>query len=485
MESFVVKKLGGENAAEMFESARNVIDDAKSWVQQAVIVSAMRSSEFNTTDELIKIWNALSQNDFSTVNNLIQAIWDFHRNLIKEKVGDLKEVYEEADRILEEELRRFLSILFYASNQKQKPSKENDYTIQDKIWNSISIIGFWEVLSAKIFSTVVNELSKIESQEILSAVIDTSNAVWEIIWWNAFMTLADNLSKKVNSESSISIVPGYVGGFKWGIESAVGRGYSDATAAALAVGTKNAGVDNVTLEIQKSVRGMLSADPRILDNPEDAKLIKHVDYILAKEIIGWAKAKLLHDQALRQEVIDNWIEIKLFDPFNEKHEWTIVWKEKNKQKWIHFIGWKEAVFFSVSSTNMWWPWILFTIFDVVKKYASVDIHTGSETEVSFSIEAGSAKNLQKIQRELQKAFWIKKNWEENFVKYEKKKATLHCVWNLKWSIGLSRKVTQILEDNGINIEMSSQWTQERAMIFGIDLKDMRKAVNALHIYFIK
>jgi hypothetical protein len=30
MESFVVKKLGGENAAEMFESARNVINDAKS-----------------------------------------------------------------------------------------------------------------------------------------------------------------------------------------------------------------------------------------------------------------------------------------------------------------------------------------------------------------------------------------------------------------------------------------------------------------------
>jgi aspartokinase len=29
---------------------------------------------------------------------------------------------------------------------------------------------------------------------------------------------------------------------------------------------------------------MLSADPRLLDNPSDAKLIEEIDYITAKEI---------------------------------------------------------------------------------------------------------------------------------------------------------------------------------------------------------
>lgn len=485
MEAFVVKKLGGENASEMLKSARNVIDDAKKWIKQGIVISAMRSSEFNTTDELIKIWNALSKNDFNTANLLIQSIWDFHRKLLKEKIWDIRGVYEETDKILEEELRLFSSNLLYAGENKQKPSKENDYTIQDKLWNSISIIGFWEVLSAKIFSTVINELSKIESQEILSTVIDTSNAIWEIIWWNAFTTLAHSLEKKVSQNDNISILPWYVGWFSEGIEKAIWRGYSDATAAALAVGMKKIGIHNVTLEIQKSVRGMLSADPRILEHKEKAQLIPHVDYILAKEIVWWAKAKLLHDQALRQEVIDAWVEIKLFDPFNEESEWTIVGKEKNKAKGIHFIGWKEAIFFSISSTNLWGPWVLSKIFDIVKQYASVDIHSGSETEVSFSIEAWTANNLQKLQKELQHAFWIQQNTKENFVTYHTWKATIHCVGNLKWIKWLSRKVSQVLEDQWINIEIQSQGTQERAMIFGIDLKDMKKAVNALHSYFIK
>lgn len=486
MESFVVKKLGGENASEMVKSAWNVITDSRKWIQQAVVISAMRSDSFNTTDKLIQIGEAVKKGDFETVNTLIQAVSDFHRSLIKEKTWDITSVYEEAEKVLESELDTFWRVVQFAIDWKQSPLKEQDYTIKDKDGKNLSIIGFWEILSAKIFSTIINELSKLDSEEVKTSVIDTSNAVWKILNGNAFITLADSLGEKVSQNKEISIVPGYVGRFRAGIENAVGRWYSDATAAALAIGMKNLWTDDTILEIQKSVRGMLSADPRILDNPEDAKLIPFVNYIIAKEIVWWAKAKLLHDQALRKEVIDAWVKIKLFNPFDSSSEWTLIWRKLwSNQRWIHFLGWKEAVFFSVSSTNMWWPWILSTIFDVVKKYASVDIHTGSETEVSFSIEAGSAKNLQKIQRELKKAFGIKKNWKENFVKYEEEKATLHCVWDLKWLIWLSRKVTQVLEDNGINIKIGAQWMQERAIILWIDKKDMKKAVNALHAYFIK
>lgn len=487
MESFVVKKLGGENASEMVKSAQNVITDSRKWVQQAVVISAMRSDSFNTTDKLIQMGEAVKKGDFETVHTLIQAVSDFHRSLIREKTWDITSVYEEAKKVLEAELNAFWSIVRFAMEKWQSPLKEQDYTIKDKDGKNLSIIGFWEILSAKIFSTIINELSKVDSKEVKTSVIDTSNAVWEILNGNAFITLADSLGEKVSQNKEISIVPGYVGRFRAGIENAVGRWYSDATAAALAVGMKSLWTDDVTLEIQKSVRGMLSADPRILQHSEDAQLLPWVNYVLAKEIIWWAKAKLLHDQALRKEVIESGIEIKLFDPFSKESEWTVIWKNKEKdgKKGIQFIGGKESVFFSISSTNLWGPWVLSKVFDIVKKYASVDIHSGSETEVSFSIEAGTASNLAKLQKELQRAFWIEKNSDENFVTYTTGKATIHCVGNLKWVIWLSRKVTQILEDNDINIEMQSQGTQERAIILWIDKKDMKKAVNALHAYFIK
>ena len=47
---YIVKKLGWENAAQLHNSAKNIFDDFVEWKNQAIVVSAMRSSEFNTTD---------------------------------------------------------------------------------------------------------------------------------------------------------------------------------------------------------------------------------------------------------------------------------------------------------------------------------------------------------------------------------------------------------------------------------------------------
>lgn len=106
MESFVVKKLGGENAAEMFESARNVINDAKSWVQQAVVISAMRSSEFNTTDELIKIWNAFHKKVLILYMTPLKKLEIFIEVLLKKKYEIYNLFTKEVDRVLEERTRK-------------------------------------------------------------------------------------------------------------------------------------------------------------------------------------------------------------------------------------------------------------------------------------------------------------------------------------------------------------------------------------------
>jgi aspartokinase len=40
----------------------------------------------------------------------------------------------------------------------------------------------------------------------------------------------------------------------------------------------------VVIEIQKTVKGLLSADPRLLENPSRVKILKEVDYLIAREI---------------------------------------------------------------------------------------------------------------------------------------------------------------------------------------------------------
>lgn len=42
--SFLVKKLGWENAAELSKSSKNIYDDYKKWFKQVTIVSSIRSS---------------------------------------------------------------------------------------------------------------------------------------------------------------------------------------------------------------------------------------------------------------------------------------------------------------------------------------------------------------------------------------------------------------------------------------------------------
>ena len=41
----------------------------------------------------------------------------------------------------------------------------------------------------------------------------------------------------------------------------------------------------VLLEILKSVDGIMSADPRLLEKPDDAQLIEKLSFLIAKEIV--------------------------------------------------------------------------------------------------------------------------------------------------------------------------------------------------------
>ncbi len=241
---------------------------------------------------------------------------------------------------------------------------------------------------------------------------------------------------------------------------------------------------DITLEIQKSVKGMLSSDPRVV-KWKKTKLIEQIDYLTAKEITGirWAQAKLLHNQVLRKELQEAWIKVRLFDPFSDS-KGTLISKLKNTESsGVEFIwGRLWVTFFSISSWKMAGEWILSQVFSIVKEYASVDIISTSETELSFTIDSWlSQKKLDEMTLKIRASLDIQEDGYENFVKYEKNKALVFCVWqNLyhsKWTLW---KAATALSKWWINIEMVSQWIMERAIVFGINSKELNTAINLLH-----
>ena len=131
--------------------------------------------------------------------------------------------------------------------------------------------------------------------------------------------------------------------------------------------------------------------------------------------------------------------------------------------------------------------ILSRLFDIVKDYYWVDIVSASETEVSFTIDWCwvEDKKLEKMVDAIRKEFGMWENNEIEFIEYRKNKSLIFCVGqHMKNYVWLLSRATRILGENDINIEIASQWRLQRAMIFGIDECNMKKAVNVLHKEFI-
>jgi len=494
---FIVKKLGWENAAQLHNSAKNIFDDFVKWKNQTIVVSAMRSPDFNTTDKLILLWEELSREKINEelVFKFIQNIKDFHLKLLECEMlcskDKLIKIVENVFFDLEENIK------FFIKNRKKLPQKQNDYSIILENWKSFSLIGFWEKVSAKIISWVVDTMStnwicskSVDLWNIISTS-DLENKSRKDVFDMLTIKLSDIVEEKIKWWN-IPVLSGYIWSFPEWIEERIGRWYSDATAAITAVWLARKW-QCVIIEIQKSVKWLLSADPRILDNPKSAKILKKVNYLTAREITGdsWAQAKLLHPQTLRSEVQESGIKIHLFDPFSwEEGSWIVNDNREKSEKcsWITFVWWrKNVIFFSISSGKMFEKNILSRLFEIVADYFSVDIVSSSETEISFTVDWNwkCEKKLEEMANKIKKEFNLLDSSTSEFVEYKKNRALIFCVWeHMKNYIWLMAKSVTILSENNINLKIVSQWRLQRAMIFGIEEKDLNKAINLLHNKFI-
>lgn len=490
----IVKKIWWENAANIVSSAKNIIWDVREWVSQSVVISAMRSEQFNTTDILREIWKDLMEIWAShfmqikeNIESKIRSIHSFHKTLITSQFSDILQISpllslvdEEFSR-LRSEISSFLE--YVKSENFNEQRLKDDYTIPKNIspWGKdFSIMGFWEVLSARIFSLALSLIQNNSTSECVdteSMVDNSQNVSW------VFGVLQWKFTEKIMSivqANKVAIIPGYVAWIPGGMEQSVWRWYSDATAAIVAVGMKGS-IEDTQLHIQKSVKWFLSIDPKIAFPWTQPRLLENIDYITAREITGGAKAKLLHDQTLRKEVLASWLEVHLYDPFWNGSK-SIISREGTPQKWVQFVGYKDIFQFSISSVNFWPRGVLKKVFAVMEKYAGVLVPWWSETEITFTIDASeiNEKQLDAMVLDLKATLEIDDKYPSEFIKVSKKSLIFCIGQNISHQVWTLKNVAEVISNNGINIELVSQWALERAMIFSVDQNDAQVAVNELH-----
>ncbi len=239
MEKVVVKKWWGENAAELDRSPENIKNDYKNWIKnQVVVVSAIRKPQYNTTDNLIALWKLLQEKniDYDLIKEKVEEIRDFHLNIAKEsKINNFEKVKTFIEKSFEELL---IKIIFNLSSHNWiKSSANNDYLVKG-INDEISILWFWEMISAQIHTMIINNL-KIEW--LNAELINFDNVTKNIDISDTQNIIFEKLSKEISSRVdlilsiwNVVVVPWYIPWLKNGIENNIWRWYSDATSSMVA-----------------------------------------------------------------------------------------------------------------------------------------------------------------------------------------------------------------------------------------------------------
>ncbi|OFY95175.1 MAG: aspartate kinase [Bacteroidetes bacterium RIFCSPLOWO2_12_FULL_31_6] len=167
-----------------------------------------------------------------------------------------------------------------------EPTREYDY-----VYDQIVAVG--ELLSTKIVSAYLNEVSIKNTWVDVRAIIQTDNTYRnaKINW-----TLTEQLTQKIiqplfdKKEQTIVITQGFIGSSSELFTTTLGREGSDFTAGILAYC-----INAESVTIWKDVPGMLNADPKWFD---DTKKIDNISYHEAVELAYYG-ASVIHPKTIK------------------------------------------------------------------------------------------------------------------------------------------------------------------------------------------
>lgn len=263
----------------------------------------------------------------------------------------------------------------------------------------------------------------------------------------------------------VPIAQGFIGSTKDGVTTTIGRGGSDYTAALI-----GAALDADAIEIWTDVDGLMTADPRVV---QDARRIKVISFAEASEL-SFFGAKVLHPSTVLPAV-EKGIPVHIYNTHNPACEGTLIAASPPPSRnVIKSIAFKRGVtIVNVTSTRMLLAYgFLRAIFEVFDRHqTSVDVVTTSEVSVSMTLD--NTERLDAISQDLGGI---------GEVTIEREKAIVCVVGdNLKFTPGVAARLFNAIEKTNVN--MISQGASEINVSFVIDESEVEAVVRLLHHEF--
>jgi len=414
-----------------------------------VVVSAMAK----VTDQLLAVAAAAGRGEREQALDICRTLRERHYNTAGELLGtglhtDLHtELGAEFDS-LEELLRGIAAV-------GELTPRTSDYVVSfgERLSSMIATPAF---LARDIPATLV------DARQVIITDAQHSRAVPQVGEIN------DRLHDRVRpliEQGRVPIMGGFIGATREGVQTTIGRGGSDFSAALV-----GAGLTADRIEIWTDVDGMKTTDPRICS---DARRIKVISFEEAAEL-AYFGAKVLHPATVLPAVEKN-IPVLVLNSRNPSNEGTrILSRTPRSRSLFKAIAAKNRITIIeiVAARMLMAHGFLAKVFDIFARHrCAVDVVSTSEVSISLTVDSNEA--IPQIAADLEQLA---------FVKYSGRKAIVCLVGeNIRETAGVAAQVFDAIRD--INVRMISQGASEINLTFVVDEADVPEAVRRLHAKF--
>ena len=342
-----------------------------------------------------------------------------------------------------------------------------------------TILSFGELLSSYIIAEALKQNLKNSGYKDSRELIKTNSHFGKAV---VNFEITNNLITEyfASNENQVVVMPGFIAASQDGINTTLGRGGSDYSAAILA-GALNA----TELEIWTDVNGMFTANPKVV---KQAQPIAFISYQEAMELSHFG-AKVLYPPTI-QPVLRMNIPILIKNTFEPAADGTYISNQvmahTNPVKGISHID-------NITLITLEGPGMIGVtgsskrLFEVLS-HAEVNVIFITQASSEHSICIGILNSDADVAEEaINKAFEIEisQNKIDPCI-VEKNLCIIALVGeNMKNHQGLSGRMFSTLGKNNVNIRAIAQGASERNISAVINERDVKKALNTLHENFFE
>jgi len=458
-----VLKFGGSSVAnaDNINKVISIIKNSCAGTKTIIVVSALGG----VTDLLLKTAALAEANDDSYIP-LLQEIETKHLQAVK----DLVPVQQQS---------AVLSLVKKICNEVEDICNGIFLLRELSARTRDRIVSYGELLSSQIIAAKLNaEGLRATWKDARDIIVTDSNYGIAAV---DFVT-TDKMTAAFFNEApgSLFIVPGFIAADRNKVTTTLGRGGSDYTAAILA-----AAVDASVLEIWTDVSGMMTADPRLVNN---IKQIPQISYQEAMELSHFG-AKVIYPPTI-QPVMKKGIPVWIKNTFAPADAGTVIKNEATATgtsiQGISSIN--NIVLLSLEGSGMVGiPGFSKRLFEALANASiNVILITQGSSEHSICVgvdEHASAKAKEVVDRAF--AYEIETGRVDPII-VEKALSIVAIVGdNMKNHSGISGKMFSALGRNGVSIRAIAQGSSERNISAVISTADVKKAINVLHEEFFE